>query len=49
MHDLEVRLPGNNVIKPGESSAGCLLHAGFLFDFILDPEDGGDIFPRNIG
>jgi hypothetical protein len=24
-------------------------HAGFLFDLFLDPEDGGDMFLRNIG
>jgi hypothetical protein len=26
----------------------CLLHAGFLVGLIFDPEDGGDIFLRNV-
>jgi hypothetical protein len=31
------------------SSACCLLHSGFLLGFIFDPEDGGDMFLRNVG
>jgi hypothetical protein len=30
------------------SSACSLLHAGFLLGLLIDPEDGGDIFLRNI-
>jgi hypothetical protein len=26
-----------------------LLHAGFLLGIVFDPEDGGNIFPRNVG
>jgi hypothetical protein len=26
----------------------CLLNAGFLLDFLLSPEDGSDMFLRNI-
>jgi hypothetical protein len=31
------------------SSACYLLHAGFLLVLFVDPEDGGDIFFRNVG
>jgi hypothetical protein len=34
-------------VKPG--SACYLLHAGFLLGFFFDPEDGDDMFLRNIG
>jgi hypothetical protein len=27
-----------------QSSAGCLLHAVFLFGLFFDPEDGDDMF-----
>jgi hypothetical protein len=31
-------------------SRSCyLLHAGFLFGLFFDPEDGGDMFFRNVG
>jgi hypothetical protein len=26
----------------------CLLHAGFLFTLLFDPEDEDDIFRRNV-
>jgi hypothetical protein len=26
-----------------------IFHSGFLFSFFFEPEDGGDIFLRNIG
>jgi hypothetical protein len=26
----------------------CLLHAGFLLDFLINPKDGGDMPLRNI-
>jgi hypothetical protein len=26
-----------------------LLHAGFLLDLFIDPEDGGEMFLRNVG
>jgi hypothetical protein len=29
--------------------ACCLLHADFLFDFIFNPEDGGNMFLQNTG
>jgi hypothetical protein len=32
-----------------KSSAYCLLHAGFLLALLLDPEDGGGMFIRNVG
>jgi hypothetical protein len=35
--------------KPAYSSACNLLHTGFLFSVFFDPEDGGDMFLRNIG
>jgi hypothetical protein len=32
------------------SCSSCyLLHAGFLLRLFFDPEDGGDIFLRNVG
>jgi hypothetical protein len=35
--------------KPEKSiSVGCLLHAGFLLGLLLNPEDGDDMFLRNI-
>jgi hypothetical protein len=30
------------------TSTGYLLHAGFLLGLLLNPEDGGDMFLRNI-
>jgi hypothetical protein len=27
----------------------CLLHAGFFLGLFVDPEDGGDMFPRDVG
>jgi hypothetical protein len=27
----------------------CLLHAGFLLDILLNSEDGGGMFPQNVG
>jgi hypothetical protein len=27
----------------------CLLYAGFSLDLFFDPQDGGDIFFRNVG
>jgi hypothetical protein len=32
----------------GHNSACYLLHPGFLLGLFFDPEDGGDIFHRNI-
>jgi hypothetical protein len=32
-----------------KTSACYLLHAGFLLDLFFDPEDGGNMFPRNVG
>jgi hypothetical protein len=32
-----------------QSSACCLLHAYFLLGLSFDPEDGGDLFLRNVG
>jgi hypothetical protein len=32
-----------------QSQAFCLLHAGFLFCLIFNPEDGADILLRNTG
>jgi hypothetical protein len=29
--------------------ACCLLHTGFLLGLLLKPEDGGDMFFRNVG
>jgi hypothetical protein len=29
--------------------ACCLLHAGFLLGLLFYPEDGGDMFLRNVG
>jgi hypothetical protein len=29
-------------------SACCLLHAGFLLGLLLNPEDGTDMFLRNV-
>jgi hypothetical protein len=29
------------------SSACYLLHSGFLLGLVFDPEDEGDVFPRN--
>jgi hypothetical protein len=34
---------------PQAGSACGLLHAGFLFDLLFEPDDGGDVFFRNIG
>jgi hypothetical protein len=31
------------------SSVCYLLHAGFMLGVLFDPEDGGDIFLRNVG
>jgi hypothetical protein len=36
-------------MKQGAISASHLLHAGFLFGLFLDPENGGDMFLRNVG
>jgi hypothetical protein len=33
----------------GKSSAWCLLHTGFFLGLFFDPEDGGNIFLRNVG
>jgi hypothetical protein len=30
-------------------SACCLLHAGLLLGLFFDPEDGRDVFLRNVG
>jgi hypothetical protein len=30
-------------------SACCLLHAAFLYGLVFHPEDGGDVFLRNVG
>jgi hypothetical protein len=30
-------------------SARCLFHASFFRDLFFDPEDGGDVFLRNVG
>jgi hypothetical protein len=30
-------------------SAFCVFRAGFTLDFVSDPEDGGDMFLRNVG
>jgi hypothetical protein len=29
--------------------AGCLLHAGFLLGLLFSPDDGEDMFFRNVG
>jgi hypothetical protein len=31
------------------ANSTCLLHADFLFGLLFDPEDGDDMFLRNIG
>jgi hypothetical protein len=38
--------------RPLEVKLSCachLLHTGFLLGFFFDPEDGGDMFLRNVG
>jgi hypothetical protein len=30
-------------------SASCLLHSGFLLGLLFYPDDGGDMFLRNVG
>jgi hypothetical protein len=35
----------NSSKKPAET---YLLHTGFLFHLFFDPEDGGDMFFRNV-
>jgi hypothetical protein len=32
-----------------QSSVCCRLYASFLLDLLFDPEDGGDMFLRNVG
>jgi hypothetical protein len=36
------------VCPPAACSACCLLHAGFSLGLLFDPEDGGDMFVRNV-
>jgi hypothetical protein len=31
------------------SKQSCLSHVGFLLDLLSDPEDGADVFSRNLG
>jgi hypothetical protein len=31
------------------SSACCLIHGGLLLGLLSDPEDGGNMFIRNVG
>jgi hypothetical protein len=38
-----------NATQSVENHAKHLLHAGFLLTFFFDPEDGGDMFFRNVG
>jgi hypothetical protein len=35
--------------KPSWWQACCLLHAGLLLGLYFDPENGGDMFLRNVG
>jgi hypothetical protein len=37
------------VLREIAGSACYLLHAGFLLGFFFDPEEGGDMFLRNVG
>jgi hypothetical protein len=39
----------HNPLKDNRRSACYLLHASFLIDLFFDPEDGGDMYLRNIG
>jgi hypothetical protein len=35
--------------QPTRSITSCLFCAGFLRDLLFSPEDGGDMFLRNVG
>jgi hypothetical protein len=39
----------NPSVSQADCSACCLLHADFLLDLLSDTEDGGDMFPGNVG
>jgi hypothetical protein len=44
-----LRLKSEVSKKPEGRSTCYLLHIGFLLGLFFDPEDGGDMFPRNVG
>jgi hypothetical protein len=35
--------------QPKRSIASCLFYTRFLHGFVFSPEDGGDMFLRNVG
>jgi hypothetical protein len=36
-------------VKAGDSLLATCVHAGFLLGLFFDPEDGSDMFLRNVG
>jgi hypothetical protein len=45
----EFYLLGYNAVKSVESQLLACVHVGFLLSLFFDPENGGDIFLRNVG
>jgi hypothetical protein len=42
-------MPIKKLSRKGQQAEFCLHHIPFLLGLVLNPEDGGDMFLRNVG